>query len=145
MRRTFIVLLLPLVLFAQTFYATPKPSFEHPRKWLIRLNTKDLHTVNHTLGAIYNVLKAYPSDALEVLVVAYGPGIRVLRKDYDKHTLKRIKSLMAYDVQFEVCKNTMETMHWTKKEFIDGVSYVQTGVAEVIERKAAGWIEVTPY
>ena len=36
-------------------------------------------------------------------------------------------------------------MGWTKKDFIDNLTYVQAGIAEVIERKVAGWIEVTPY
>jgi len=141
----FFLLLLPVMIFAKMHFSSPAPTFDKPRLWLIRLNTADLKVVNHTLGAIYNVLKEYPSDTLKVAVITYGPGIRVLRKDYDKNTLLRIKSLIEYDVEFVVCKNTMQTMGWSKKDFIDDVSYVQAGIAEVIERKVAGWIEVTPY
>ncbi len=126
-------------------FADPKPTFENPRKWVIKLNRDDIHIVNHTLGGIYNVLKEYPSDTLKVAVVVYGRGMRVLKKDYDKHTLTRIKSLMEYEVEFIGCKNTMKTMKWTKKDFIDDIKYVQAGIAEVIEKKVAGWIEVTPY
>ena len=43
------------------------------------------------------------------------------KKDYDANTLQRIKSLMEYDVEFIACKNTMETMKWTEKDFIDGI------------------------
>jgi intracellular sulfur oxidation DsrE/DsrF family protein len=53
---------------------------------------------------------------------------------------------MIYDnIQFLVCKNTMDTMGWKKKEFISGVSYVQIGIAEAIEKIADGWIDVSPY
>ena len=134
-----------VLLLAEMEFAKPKPSFDNPRKWMIKLNTSDLKTVNHTLGAIYNVLEIYPSESLQIAVVAYSHGIRVLRKDYDRHTLSRIRSLMEYDVEFISCKNTMDTMHWKKSEFIDDISYVQAGVAELIEKQAAGWIEVTPY
>ena len=43
------------------------------------------------------------------------------------------------------CLNTMKTMKWKKSDFIDDIEYVQAGIAEVIERKQAGWIEFTPY
>ena len=139
------VLVLPIFLFAQMEFSEPKPSFEEPRLWLIKLNTADIHVVNHTLGGIYNVLKEYPSDTLKIAVVAYGSGMRVLKKDYDKNTLVRIQSLMEYEVEFVACKNTMATMKWTEKDFIEDLTYVQAGIAEMIERKFAHWIEVTPY
>lgn len=126
-------------------FAEPKPTFENPRKWVIKLNTADKHIVNHTLGAIYNVLKIYPDEAIVVSVVAYSSGLRVLKKDYDPHTLERISSLMDYDVEFVACKNTMETMKWKKTDFIDDLKYVQAGIAEIIEKQSSGWIEVTPY
>ena len=138
-------LFIPIFLIAQINLSDPKPTFENPRLWLIKLNTADIHIVNHTLGAIYNVLKEYPSDTLRVAVITYGAGMRVLKKDYDKQTLSRIKSLMEYDVEFIACKNTMITMHWTKSDFIDDLIFVQAGIAEVLKRKFNHWIEVTPY
>ena len=147
MRRKLLTLALlsPIALSAKMKFSDPKPTFDNPRRWLIKLNTSDIHVVNHTLGGIFNVLKEYPSDTLKVAVVAYGNGMRALKKDYDKKTLSRIKSLMDYDVEFVACKNTMATMGWTKKDFIDNLTYVQAGIAEVIEKKVAGWIEMTPY
>jgi intracellular sulfur oxidation DsrE/DsrF family protein len=52
---------------------------------------------------------------------------------------------MNYDVEFIGCLNTMATMKWKKDEFIDNIDYVQAGVAELIEKKASGWIDATPY
>ncbi len=145
MRRAFLLSLLSGALFAKYNFKDPKPTFDNPRKVIMKLNRKDIHYANHLLGTIYNILKEYPDGALKVVVIAYGPGMRVLRKDYDKHTLSRIKSLMDYDVEFIGCLNTMQTMHWKKSEFIDGISYVQAGVVEVIERQAHGYIDATPY
>jgi intracellular sulfur oxidation DsrE/DsrF family protein len=111
----------------------------------MKLNNKDIHYANHLLGTIYNILKEYPSDSLKVVVIAYGPGMRVLKKDYDKKTLNRIESLMEYDVEFVGCINTMQTMGWKKKDFIDDIDFVQAGIVEVIERQAHGFIDATPY
>ena len=145
MKKIILLMLISAFAFAEMEFADPKPSFDNPRKWLIKLNTSDLKSVNHTLGAIYNVLKIYPSESIKIAVVTYAQGIRVLRKDYDPHTLSRITSLMEYDVEFISCKNTMETMKWGKEDFIEDIEYVQAGVADLIEKSAAGWIEMTPY
>ena len=140
-----IFLLMGTLVSAKMHYADPKPTFENPRKIIVRLKSGDVHAANHLIGTINNILKEYPEDALKVAVIAYGPGMRVLRKDYDPQTLKRLRSLLAYDIEIVGCLNTMDTMGWKRKEFIDGVDYVQAGVAEAIERQAAGWIDATPY
>ena len=134
-----------VLLFGEMKFSKPEPSFENPRKWVIKLRSANIETVNHMLGSIYNVLKVYPVEGIKIAVVAYSQGMRVLKKDYDPHTLSRISSLMDYDVEFVGCINTMDTMKWTEADFIDDVTYVQAGIAEVIERQADGWIETTPY
>jgi len=126
-------------------YSDPQPTFDAPRQIIMKLNMSDVKEVNHMLGTIYNLLKDYPSDTLKVEVIAYGPGMRALKKDYDTHTLSRIRSLMAYEVDFIGCRNTMETMKWTEKDFIENIIYVQAGIAEVIEKQVEGWINATPY
>ncbi len=126
-------------------FTDPQPSVENPRKWLIRLNTNNIETVNHTIDSINNVLKEYPPETIKITVVAYSKGMRMIRKDADKKTLSRIKALMDYDVEFVACRNTMETMKWKESEFIDGLSYSQAGIAEAIERVVGGWIEMTSY
>lgn len=139
------LLVISATLFGKSSFNDPQPSFDEPRKWLVKLNNSDKDTVNHILGTIYNVLKEYPGQTLNVVVVTYGPGMRAIKKDYDKKTLSRIRSLMEYDVEFVGCINTMETMQWKEEDFIDDISYVQAGVVEVIERQVDGWIEATPY
>ncbi|HAC71558.1 MAG TPA: hypothetical protein DCF41_07530, partial [Arcobacter skirrowii] len=109
------------------------------------LYVNDLDTVNQTIGSIYNILKEYPSESLKVVVVVYGKGMRVLKNDYDKDTQARIKSLMQYDVEFIGCKNTMQSMNWTEDDFMDGISYTQAGIVELIERKVDGYIGIVAY
>jgi intracellular sulfur oxidation DsrE/DsrF family protein len=132
-------------LYSQMEFSDKKPTFDDPRLWIVKLNTNDIDKVNHILDNINNVLKIYPSKTLDVTVIVYSSGMRVLKKDYDKNTLLRIKSLMEYDVEFIGCKNTMETMGWKEDDFIEDINYVQAGIAQILERVASGWIELTPY
>lgn len=140
-----LISLLAIFLFAESKFSDPQPTFDNPRKVVYSLYVGDLETVNHTIGSMYNILKEYPSESLKIVVVAYGKGLRTLKKDYDKKTLDRIKSLMEYDVEFVACRNTMETMKWTEKDFIDGISYTQAGIVEVIEKQQEGYIGITAY
>ncbi len=145
MKKFLLMVLLSVVSFAQMEYSDPQPTFDNPRKWVINLSTNDVERVNHILSSINNVLKEYPQEAMKVVVVAYSSGMRVLKKDYDPHTITRIKSLIEYDVEFIGCRNTMETMGWTEEDFIDDINYVQAGIAEAIERIVAGYIPMTAY
>ncbi len=131
--------------YAQSKFSEPQPSFDNPRKVVYSLYVGDLETVNHTIGSMYNILKEYPAESLKIVVVAYGKGLRVLKKDYDKKTLERVKSLMEYDVEFIACKNTMETMKWKESDFIDGIDFTQAGIVEVIEKQQDGYIGITAY
>lgn len=140
-----LVVILSISIFAKSEFSNPKPTFDNPRKIVIQLYDSELKKVNHNLSTIYNILKEYPSESLKVVVIAYGNGVRALKKDYDKDALTRIESLMEYDVEFIVCKNTMETMKWTEDDFIDDVSYVQAGIVELIEKQIEGYIGIIAY
>lgn len=139
------IFLLSVMVFAKYEFSEPKPSFDEPRKVIMKLSNSELKHVNRVLSTIYNILKEYPAESLNVVVAVYGDGMRAIKKDYDKDTLVRIKSLMEYDVTFVGCKNTMETLKWTKKDFIDDIEYVQAGIVAVIEKQVKGYIEATPY
>jgi len=145
MKKVLLFILISVFVYAESTFSDPKPTFDLPRKVAIQLYDSDLKKVNHNLSTIYNILKEYPAESLKVVVITYGNGIRALKKDYDKDTLARIKSLMEYDVEFIVCKNTMETMKWTKDDFIDDVEYVQAGIVELIERQVNGYIGMIAY
>ncbi|WP_419764830.1 MAG: DsrE/DsrF/DrsH-like family protein [Arcobacter sp.] len=145
MKSFILVILLTVLGFSSSEFSEPKPTFDNPRKVVFQLYDSDVSKVNHNLSSIYNILKEYPAETLKVMVVTYGNGMRALKKDYDKATLKRIVSLMEYDVEFIGCRNTMETMKWKEDDFIDEISYVQAGIVELIERKFEGYVGVIAY
>ncbi len=144
-KKFILVLFMAVFSYAQSKFSEPQPSFDNPRKVVYSLYVGDLETVEHTIGSMYNILKEYPAESLKIVVVAYGKGLRVLKKDYDKKTLERVKSLMEYDVEFIACKNTMETMKWKESDFIDGIGFTQAGIVEVIEKQKDGYIGITAY
>ncbi|WP_072680596.1 DsrE family protein [Arcobacter sp. LA11] len=145
MKKILAILLITVFSYAESTFSDPQPTFDEPRKIVIQFYDSEINKINHNLSTIYNILKEYPSESLKVVVVAYGNGMRALRKDYDKDTMTRIISLMEYDVEFIGCRNTMDTMKWGDDEFIEDISFVQAGIVELIERQVAGYTGIIAY
>lgn len=74
----------------------------------------------------------------EVVVIAHGNGIGMVMKKNEAQSA-RIKTLMDGGVSFIACENTLKRKKISKDEIMPGVGFVDSGVAEVIRRQAAGW------
>ena len=139
-----IVTLFITTLSSETEFASPKPSLEHPRKFVFPITRWDRREINHILGSANNVIKFYGVDNTEVVIVVYSQGIKALLKRGNLLIKKRVKSLMTYDVEFIACGNTMKTLKIKKDDLIDGVEVVTAGIVELIERQLRGYIYIRP-
>lgn len=124
---------------AETEFATPKPAIDNPRKIVFSIDTLDDKEVNHVISTVNNVIKFYRPENTEVVVVVYSQGVKVLRKDSDIHTRKRIEALMTYDIEFVACENSLRTLGIKKTELMDDLSYGTAGIVEIIERQLQGF------
>lgn len=129
---------------AETEFTKPKPAIDNPRKILFPISSFDSKEVNHVISTVNNVMKFYRPENTEVIIVAYGQGIKSLLKKGDSDIRKRIEALMTYDVVFIACENTMRTLKIDKKELLDDVEFVTAGVVEIIERQLAGYSYIRP-
>ena len=127
---------------AETEFADPKPSIDHPRKIIFSIDSADPKSINHVISTVNNVMKFYRPENTEIAVVAYGQGIKALLKNGDSTIRKRIQALRTYDVEFIVCQNSMRTLHISKKELLDDLSYATAGIVEIIERQLKGFIYI---
>jgi len=124
---------------AETEFSIPKPAIDNPRKIVFSIDTLDDKEVNHVISTVNNVIKFYGPENTEVVVVVYSQGVKILRKDSDVHTRKRIEALMTYDIEFVACENSLRTLGIKKKELIEDLSYGTAGIVEIIERKLQGF------
>ncbi len=60
------------------------------------------------LNVASNIIKAYGQDKVDVEIVAFGPGLRLLFED--NVNSKRIDGLTGSGVTFSACKNTVKGM-----------------------------------
>jgi len=131
------------LLVADTSFADPEPSIEHPRQIVFSVTEGDEEAINHVLSSANNVLKFYGPEKVRMEVVAYSGGIRMLLKENTK-IAERVRTLMLYDVTFVACGNTMRTKNITEAQLIEDTEVVTAGIVEMIERVKEGWVYIKP-
>jgi hypothetical protein len=97
------------------------------------------------LNVANNVIKAYGQDLVDVEIVAFGPGLRLLMED--NANKGRISSLAGKGVKFSACENTQRAMAkklgHSPKLHGKAVS-VGAGVVRIIELVNKGYILIKP-
>lgn len=113
---------------------------------VLQLADGDEETQARTLSVANNLIKHYGGpDFIDIEIVAYGPGISLLYPDNANR--ERVSSLMANDVRFVGCGNTLDTIERStgeRPELIGGVILVRTGVARLIERAQQDFVVIRP-
>lgn len=129
---------------AETEFAEPKPAIDNPRQLVFALPSGEIEEINRILSTVNNVMKFYRPENTEVVIVAYGQGLKSLLKKGDADVRKRIEALMTYDVEFIACENTMRTLKIEKKDLLDDLGFATAGIVEIIERQLQGYTYAQP-
>jgi len=101
-----------------------------PAKWNLALN--NIKNVQTDLGAANT----------EVEIVAYGPGIGMLKAD--AVIANRVIDAMAQGVKVVACENTMTNQKIKREDMIDKITYVKAGVVELMQKQREGWAYIRP-
>ncbi|MCS6891751.1 MAG: DsrE family protein [Rhodovarius sp.] len=146
------ILLLPLALSAtlpaaaqrrETPLADPRPSLEAPRRIVISLAEAEPARAHAVFSNIINIQGFYGQDMVELMLVAYGPGVRHLIAA-ESQLAERVASLQAYGVAFVACGATLDSLGLGPEALLPGVEVVQNGLPEIVERSLMGWVHLRP-
>jgi intracellular sulfur oxidation DsrE/DsrF family protein len=125
-------------------------SGKKPHRLAVQVSTNNPATMNLALNNVVNVAQEYSQsgDEVEIEVVAYGPGLHMLREDTSpvKARIKSISESMPY-VRFTACGNTQQNMKRVEGKDIPLVSQAKiakAGVVRLIELQEKGWSYVRP-
>jgi intracellular sulfur oxidation DsrE/DsrF family protein len=120
-----------------------KPFAEH--RIVLQLSDSDPKKQSLVISVAYNLLKFYDPDKVAIEVVAFGPGIDLLRPENTNRKL--VESLVAQGVRFDVCLNTVDTIEretGKRPEFISVATPVQVGVGQILALTENGYTLVRP-
>ncbi len=120
-----------------------KPFAEH--RVVLQLSDNDPKKQSLVISVAYNLLKFYDPDKVAIELVAFGPGIDLLRTDNANRKL--VESLVAQGVRVDVCLNTVDTIEretGKRPDIIPAATPVQVGVGQILSLTENGYTLVRP-
>jgi len=91
----------------QTLMAQEEKPFAE-QKFVLQISDMDPSKQTLVLNVAGNILKAYGQDQVDVEIVAFGPGLRLLFEENSNSS--RIDGLVNSGVRFFACQNTITNM-----------------------------------
>lgn len=122
--------------FAHAATASPPTGF----KVLLEVNSANPKSWNNAINTSRQIMQVVGMDKAKVEVIAWGPGIAMLRKT--SPVASDVQSLSNYGVEFAACGNTMKAMHMTAADLTEGVTVVPGAIAEIVKRNHEGWAQI---
>ena len=111
-------------------------------KVVFQVSDADLKKWNLTLNNIKNVQHDIGKDNVDIEVVAYGPGIAMLK--LDSEVGNRVAEATATGVKVMACGNTMTGQKLTKEDMLPNIGYVKAGVVELMQKQREGYAIIRP-
>lgn len=112
-------------------HAVIQVSDNDPAKWNLALNVAE------------NLQEAYGKDKVDVEIVAFGPGLNMLKAD--SKVAPRLNQAQDRSVTLIACGNTMQKMKVTKGDLQPGsVVAADGGVVHIFKRQGEGWNAIRP-
>lgn len=123
--------------------ADEKPFAE--RKVVLQISDNDPSKQTLVLNVASNLIKYYGPDKVDVEIVAFGPGLRLMFAD--NSNAGRMNGLNSNGVRFSACDNTISKM--TRQlgkapEINPLASHVKAGVVRILELNSQGYQIIKP-
>ena len=121
-----------------------------PDKIVVQVNEDDPKGMNLALNNVQNLIAYYKEkgDKVQIEVVAFGPGLHMLRQDTSP-VKDRVAAISAAnpDVQFSACSNTLGNMtklEGNKPPLMSEAKPVTAGVVRIVELQKQGYFYLRP-
>ena len=150
-KTTIIAISMVMGLFVATFTATPTAQAGEKVHYIaVHVDQNDKRVMNMALNNVANVKKYYETRGEKVVieVVAYGPGLHMLRADTSPVKDRIAKMSLEIDnLKFSACGNThrkMSAKAGKKVQILSEAKMVPSGVVRLIELQEKGYAYVRP-
>ena len=122
--------------------AAQAPSAAPRSKVVIQVSDGETAKWNLALNNARNIQADLGAANVDIEIVAYGPGIGMLK--LDSPVANRIDEASAAGVKILACENTMKSQKLARSDMLTGIGYVGAGVVEIMLRQQQGWSYLRP-
>ena len=109
---------------------------------VMQVSDNDSAKWNLALNNARNLQADLGAANVDVEIVAYGPGIGMLKSD--SVVGNRIGEALGSGVKIAACENTMRGQKLQKSDMLGGIGYVAAGVVEIMQKQQQGWAYLRP-
>jgi uncharacterized protein len=109
---------------------------------VIQVSDADTGKWNLALNNARNLQTDLGAANVDIEIVAYGPGIAMLKSD--SVVGNRVGEALAAGVKVVACENTMRGQKLAKDDMLNGIGYVGAGVVEIMRRQQERWTYLRP-
>lgn len=141
-RRRFAVLGGSALAGAMLVSALPANAQKTKSKVVFQVSDNDPARWALTLNNVRNVQVDLADDGVDVEIVAYGPGIGMLKGD--SSVAKRIADALKDGVTVVACENTMKGQKLVYADMLPDIGYVPAGVVELMRKQQQGYAYIRP-
>ncbi len=136
-RRSFLILGGAGLLGAALPRLAPAQAAPVRNKALFQVTDNDPARWNMILNNMQNLREGVGSEPVEIELVAYGPGLFMLKAN--SSVKQRIAEALKSGVKVNACQNTMSGMKLVPADMLPDIGYVPSGVVEVMRKQQQGW------
>lgn len=109
---------------------------------VMQMNDDDATHWRQALGTVRNLLTEVGADNVQIELVAYGPGIHMLR--FDSVVGSQLTELARDGVWLRACGNTLAAQKLRPGDLHAKAEIVPSGVVEILKRQKEGWLYIKP-
>jgi intracellular sulfur oxidation DsrE/DsrF family protein len=126
----------------QAIDVSPPQANLEKRKVVFQVSADDPKIWNLALSNAKNVQQELGAKNVEVEIVAYGPGIGMLK--FDSVVSSRVGEAVGDGVKVVACENTMKAQKLTKGDMLASTGFVPSGVVELMKKQKEGYAYIRP-
>lgn len=122
--------------------AQEKQALAAKQKVIFQVSDNDPQKWNLALNNAKNVQQDLGRGNVNIEIVAYGPGIGMLKLDSPVAT--RVDEARQSGVEIVACENTMKAQKITRDDMLPAIAYVSAGVIELMQKQQQGYAYIRP-
>lgn len=113
-------------------------------KVLIQVSDDSVERLMAALNAAKFVQEEYGAPNVAVAIVVFGPGVQTLKHYAPIPVGDRVRQAKANGVRIVICDYSMRAAKLRPSDMLRDVSFVRSGVTEIIEKQQQGWAYLHP-
>ena len=113
-------------------------------KVLIQVSEDSVERLMAALNAAKLVQEEYGAPNVSISLVVFGAGVQTLKYYAPIPVADRAREAKANGVRIAVCDHSMRAAKLRPSDMLREVSFVRSGVGEIIEKQQQGWVYLRP-